>query len=179
MGPGKTDGYCWPEFEGSQSMPEPATSLSLTVDDVAYDVATDPFELLADTLRDRLDVRGVKIGCREGVCGSCNVLIDGDLARSCLMLATQAEGYEITTVAGLGSDAEPHPLQKELVANGAIQCGFCIPGFVTAAAALPADERVAMTREDIAAALSGTLCRCSGYQKMIDAVATVLERGDR
>ena len=157
-------------------MPEPATSLSLTVDNISYDLTTDPFELLADTLRDRLDVRGVKIGCREGVCGSCNVLIDGDLVRSCLMLATQAEDHEITTVAGLGSRSEPHPLQKEFVSNGAIQCGFCIPGFLMAAVALTAGERVATTREDIAAGLSGTLCRCSGYQKMIDAVATVLAR---
>ena len=159
-------------------MREPATSLSLTVDKISYDLTADPFELLADTLRDRLGVRGVKIGCREGVCGSCNVLIDGDLVRSCLVFATQAEGHEITTVAGLGSRSEPHPLQKEFISGGAIQCGFCIPGFLMAAVALTSGKSAAMTREDIAAGLSGTLCRCTGYQKMIDAVATVLARDD-
>ena len=154
-------------------------SLSLVVDRKPYDLVADPFELLADTLRERLAIRSVKIGCREGVCGSCNVLIDGELVRSCLTLSAQADNQEITTVEGLGSRSDLHPLQKEFISKGAIQCGFCIPGFLVAAAALRADEGVAIGRQDVAAALSGNLCRCTGYEKIIDAVSVTLMRGEQ
>ena len=155
-------------------MDEPAISLSLRVDNRSYDLFADPFELLVDTLRERLGKQGVKIGCREGVCGSCNVLIDGELARSCLMLAIQAEGREITTVEGLGSRSNLHVLQEEFIFKGAIQCGFCTPGFLVAAAALVADHRGPITRQAIAEGLSGSLCRCTGYEKIVDAVSAVL-----
>lgn len=148
--------------------------LSLRVDNTSHDIDAGPFELLVDSLRDRLGKTGVKIGCREGVCGSCNVLIDGQLARSCLMFAAQAEGHEITTVEGLGSRANLHVLQEAFISNGAIQCGFCTPGLLVAASALAAGHHGPVTRQDIAAGLSGSLCRCTGYGKIVDAVAAVL-----
>lgn len=144
---------------------------------MAYDLVAEPFEVLVDTLRDRLGKHGVKIGCREGVCGSCNVLIDGELARSCLMLALQAEGREVTTVHGLGSPSDLDALQEEFISKGAIQCGFCTPGFLVAAAALVAERRGPITRRELASGLSGTLCRCTGYEKIVDAVAGVITRG--
>ena len=157
-------------------MGEPAIFLTLSVDNTAHEVTTDPFELLVDTLRDRLAKHSVKIGCREGVCGSCNVLIDGDLVRSCLVLTAQAEGREITTVERLGSRSDLHPLQEEFISNGSIQCGFCTPGFLVAAAALLADHRGPISRREVAAGLSGSLCRCTGYEKIVDAVAAAFMR---
>lgn len=157
-------------------MGEPAISITLKVDNTSHNLAAEPFELLVDTLRDRLGKQAVKIGCREGVCGSCNVLIDGDLARSCLVLAAQADGREITTVDGLGSRTDLHPLQEEFISKGAIQCGFCTPGFLVAAAALMAEQHGPISRQDLADGLSGSLCRCTGYEKIVDAVAAALVR---
>ncbi|MCY4369030.1 MAG: 2Fe-2S iron-sulfur cluster-binding protein [bacterium] len=136
-------------------MVEPSIYLTLRVDNMTHDLETGPFEPLVDVLRERLGKQGVKIGCREGVCGSCNVLIDGELARSCLVLAAQVEGRDITTVDGLGSRTDLHPLQEEFISNGAIQCGFCTPGFLVAAAALLADQRGPVSRQDVADGLSG------------------------
>ena len=160
-------------------MGEPAISLSLCVDNEKHEIAADPFELLADVLRDRIGKHGVKIGCREGVCGSCNVLIDGELARSCLLLAAQVDSHEITTVEGLGSRGNLHVLQQEFISKGAIQCGFCTPGFLVAAAALVEDHHDAIGHDDVAAGLSGSLCRCTGYEKIVEAVAAVLAREER
>ena len=157
-------------------MGEPAVSLTLRVDNVSHDLVAEPFELLVDTLRDRLAKHCVKIGCREGICGTCNVLIDGDLVRSCLVLAAQTEGREITTSEGLGSRSDLHPLQEEFIARGAIQCGFCTPGFLVAAAALLADQHSPVDRRDLEEGLSGTLCRCTGYEKIVDAVAATFTR---
>lgn len=157
-------------------MGEPAIFMTLSVDGTAHQLATDPFELLVDTLRDRLGKHGVKIGCREGVCGSCNVLMDGELARSCLVLTAQAEGREITTVEGLGSPSGLHPVQEEFISSGAVQCGFCTPGFLVAATALLEEHRGPISRQEVAAGLSGSLCRCTGYEKIIDAVAAAFMR---
>ena len=126
-------------------------------------------ESLLTTLRDRLDLPGSKNACEQGECGSCSVLLDGELVCSCLVLAAQADGHEIVTVEGLADDVELHPVQKAFADTGAVQCGFCTPGFVVAAADLlrrvpdPSDDEI---RE----ALSGNLCRCTGYQKILDAV---------
>jgi carbon-monoxide dehydrogenase small subunit len=126
-------------------------------------------ESLLTTLRDRLALPGSKNACEQGECGSCSVLLDGELVCSCLVLAAQADGHEVMTVEGLGTADTLHPVQEAFAETGAVQCGFCTPGFVVAAADLlrrvpdPSDDEI---RE----ALSGNLCRCTGYQKILDAV---------
>ena len=133
-----------------------------------------PAESLLFTLRDRLSLPGSKNACEQGECGSCSVLLDGKLVCSCLVLAAQADGHEIATVEGLGEGDELHPVQAAFVEAGAVQCGFCTPGLVVAAADLLA--RVPSPSEDeIREALSGNLCRCTGYQKIVDAVKTAAE----
>jgi carbon-monoxide dehydrogenase small subunit len=132
-------------------------------------------ESLLTTLRDRLDLPGSKNACEQGECGSCSVLLDGELVCSCLVLAAQADGHEVVTVEGLGGDGALHPVQEAFADTGAVQCGFCTPGFVVAAADLlrripePSDDEI---RE----ALSGNLCRCTGYQKILDAVHQAADR---
>jgi carbon-monoxide dehydrogenase small subunit len=126
-------------------------------------------ESLLFALREHMGLPGSKNACEQGECGSCSVLLDGVLVCACLVLAAQADGHEILTVEGLGSEGELHPVQEAFVEAGAVQCGFCTPGLVVAAADLlrrvpdPSDDEI---RE----ALSGNLCRCTGYQKIFDAV---------
>jgi carbon-monoxide dehydrogenase small subunit len=132
-------------------------------------------ESLLTTLRDRLELPGSKNSCEQGECGSCSILLDGELVCSCLVLAAQADGHEVVTVEGLAGDGGLHPVQQAFAETGAVQCGFCTPGFVVAAADLlrrvpdPGDDEI---RE----ALSGNLCRCTGYQKILDAVRLAAER---
>jgi aerobic carbon-monoxide dehydrogenase small subunit len=126
-------------------------------------------ESLLTTLRDRLELPGSKNACEQGECGSCSVLLDGELVCSCLVLAAQADGHDVVTVEGLSADGELHPVQEAFADAGAVQCGFCTPGFVVAAADLL--RRVPDPNDDeIREALSGNLCRCTGYQKILDAV---------
>ena len=126
-------------------------------------------ESLLTTLRDRLELPGSKNACEQGECGSCSVLLDGELVCSCLVLATQADGHDVVTVEGLASEGELHRVQSAFAETGAVQCGFCTPGFVVAAADLV--RRVPdPTDDEIREALSGNLCRCTGYQKILDAV---------
>ena len=126
-------------------------------------------ESLLTTLRDRLDLPGSKNACEQGECGSCSVLLDGELVCSCLVLAAQADGHEVVTVEGLGVVAGLHPVQEAFAETGAVQCGFCTPGFIVATADLL--QRVPDPNDDeIREALSGNLCRCTGYQKILDAV---------
>ncbi len=132
-------------------------------------------ESLLTTLRDRLELPGSKNACEQGECGSCSVLLDGELVCSCLVLAVQADGHEVVTVEGLGGEAALHPVQEAFADTGAVQCGFCTPGFVVAAADLL--RRVpSPTDDEIREALSGNLCRCTGYQKILDAVQLAAER---
>ena len=126
-------------------------------------------ESLLTTLRDRLSLPGSKNACEQGECGSCSVLLDGELVCSCLVLAAQADGHEVVTVEGLGTAERLHAVQQAFAETGAVQCGFCTPGFVVAAADLL--RRVPdPTDDEIREALSGNLCRCTGYQKILDAV---------
>jgi carbon-monoxide dehydrogenase small subunit len=126
-------------------------------------------ESLLTTLRDRLALPGSKNACEQGECGSCSVLLDGELVCSCLVLAVQADGHEVVTVEGLGAAGRLHAVQEAFAETGAVQCGFCTPGFVVAAADLL--RRVPdPTDDEIREALSGNLCRCTGYQKILDAV---------
>jgi carbon-monoxide dehydrogenase small subunit len=128
-----------------------------------------PGASLLAALRDALGLPGSKNACEQGECGSCSVLLDGVLVCSCLVLAAQAEGREVVTVEGLAADGALHPVQEAFAAAGAVQCGFCTPGFVVAAADLLA-RTPAPTDDQIREALSGNICRCTGYQKILDAV---------
>ena len=131
-----------------------------------------PGETLLQVLRNKLNHTEVKEGCGKGDCGACTVLLDGIPVDSCLILAYQAEGKEILTVKGLGTHENMHPLQKKFIEKGAIQCGFCIPGQLLSAKAL-LDKNSKPSREEIKRALSGNLCRCTGYKKIIEAVEVV------
>jgi aerobic-type carbon monoxide dehydrogenase small subunit (CoxS/CutS family) len=126
-------------------------------------------EPLCDCLRERLAQLGTRVGCREGICGSCNVLLDGQVVRSCLLLAVQAEGASVTTVEGLAGPDGLSALQRAFVERGAVQCGFCTAGILVSAAALLAAEPQP-SRAQVVRALAGNLCRCTGYAKVVDAV---------
>ncbi len=126
-------------------------------------------ESLLTTLRDRLELPGSKNACEQGECGSCSVLLDGTLVCSCLVLAAQADGHEVVTVEGLAEGDRLHPVQAAFAEAGAVQCGFCTPGLVVATADL-LSRTADPTEDEIREALSGNLCRCTGYQKILDAV---------
>jgi len=124
-----------------------------------------------DILREDLNLTGTKEGCSAGECGACTILVDGESRLSCLMLAAQLEGRSVTTIEGMASEGRLHPLQEAFVEHGAVQCGFCIPGMVLSAADL-LRRNPNPTRMEIRQGLSGNLCRCTGYQKIVDAVET-------
>ena len=126
-------------------------------------------ESLLTTLRDGLGLPGSKNACEQGECGSCSVLLDGTLVCSCLVLTAQAEGHEVVTVEGLADDGNLHPVQDAFAEVGAVQCGFCTPGLVVATADL-LQRNADPSDDEIREALSGNLCRCTGYQKILDAV---------
>jgi carbon-monoxide dehydrogenase small subunit len=122
-----------------------------------------------DLLREELNLTGTKEGCSTGECGACTILVDGESRLSCLVLAAQLEGRSVTTIEGIASDGRLHPLQKAFVDHGAVQCGFCIPGIIISAVDL-LQRNPNPTRLKIREGLSGNLCRCTGYQKIVDAV---------
>ena len=130
----------------------------------------EPRRLLADFLRDDLDLHGTHLGCEHGVCGACTVLLDGEPVRSCLILAVQADGAEITTVEALASETALHPLQEAFREHHALQCGFCTPGFLVTALAVLRDRPDLADEAEIRETISGNLCRCTGYQNIVDAV---------
>jgi carbon-monoxide dehydrogenase small subunit len=132
-------------------------------------------ESLLFALRERLGLPGSKNACEQGECGSCSVLLDGKVVCACLVLAAQADGHEVVTVEGLSGDGALHRVQEAFVEAGAVQCGFCTPGLVVATAAL-LEQRPDPTDDEIREALSGNLCRCTGYQKIFDAVRSAAGR---
>jgi carbon-monoxide dehydrogenase small subunit len=143
--------------------------LSLTVNGELHEADVWPGESLLWTLRERLGLPGSKNACEQGECGSCSVFLDGVLVCACLVLAAQADGHEVVTVEGLAEDGQPHAVQQAFVEAGAVQCGFCTPGLVVATVDLL--QRVPNPSDDeIREALSGNLCRCTGYAKIFDAV---------
>jgi aerobic carbon-monoxide dehydrogenase small subunit len=131
-------------------------------------------ESLLYLLRERLGLPGSKNACEQGECGSCSVLLDGTLVCACLVLAAQADGHEVVTVEGLAGDGELHRVQEAFVAAGAVQCGFCTPGLVVATADL-LQRNPSPSEDEIREALSGNLCRCTGYAKIFDAVRAAVE----
>lgn len=132
-------------------------------------VAVTARETLLEALRNKMGATEVKNGCGKGDCGSCAVLLDGKAVNSCLTLALQANGKEVLTVKGMGTEENPHLLQKAFVEHGAVQCGFCTSGMIMSAKAL-LDQTPKPNREEIREAISGNLCRCTGYKKIIDAI---------
>jgi aerobic carbon-monoxide dehydrogenase small subunit len=135
-------------------------------------------DTLLDVLRDSFGAYEVKNGCGQGDCGACTVLLDGRAVNSCLTLAVQADGADVTTLKGLGTPDDPHPLQESFVEHGAVQCGFCTSGMVLAAKAL-LDENPAPSRDEIREGISGNICRCTGYTKIVDAIEDVARRRQR
>ena len=129
---------------------------------------------LAEVLREDLQLTGTKQSCNEGACGTCTVLLDGEPVRSCLLLAADAEGREITTIEGLSREGELHPLQASFVEHYAIQCGFCTPGMILTAKAL-LDANPNPTDKEIRRAISGNVCRCTGYAKIVEAIKAASE----
>ena len=152
--------------------------ISLEVNGVAHELQVGSTETLAELLRQRLSLTGTKIGCDGGTCGACAVLVDGVLRNSCLTLAALVDGAKITTIEGLADGEKLHPLQQSFVENGAIQCGFCTPGMVLSAVALLA-ESPAASESEIREAISGNICRCTGYVKIIKAIKQVAQAQEK
>jgi len=146
--------------------------ITLTVNGKKYEVAIDPNKTLTQVLRDELDLLGTKEGCGVGDCGACTVILNGRAVNSCLVLAVQANGSEITTIEGVANGPTLHPIQQAFVDHGAIQCGFCTPGMILSAKNL-LDKNPHPTELDVREAISGNLCRCTGYQKIVEAVKSV------
>jgi aerobic carbon-monoxide dehydrogenase small subunit len=142
---------------------------SLRVNRQGRDVSAPAHHTLLDVLRDDLHLTGTKECCAEGECGACTVHVDGDAVCSCLVLAAEMTGHEITTIEGLASAGRLDPLQAAFVESGAVQCGFCIPGMIMSARAL-LNGNPSPSREEVQDALSGNLCRCGGYSRIVDAV---------
>ncbi len=149
--------------------------ITLTVNGQVYEVPVNPNQTLVDVIRYDLGLTGTKKGCEVGACGSCTVIMDGRPVNSCLVLAVQANGREIQTIEGLETEEGLHPLQEAFVEEGAIQCGFCSPGMILSAKGL-LDRRPDPSEAEIRTALSGNLCRCTGYQKIVDAVSRAAKK---
>ena len=152
-------------------------SLWVVVNGVVYEEFVDPRLLLSEYLRINLGLTGTHVGCEHGVCGSCTVLVDGASTRSCLMLAIQANGLEINTVESLGSPEKLNPLQKAFNEHHGLQCGFCTPGMLMTATEM-LQKYPLKTDEEIRELLSGNLCRCTGYQGIVDAVRQCARQRD-
>ena len=139
------------------------------VNGVEHSVHVEPRRTLADVLRDDLELTGTHVGCEHGICGACTVLIDGRSARSCLTLAPQVDGHQVTTVEGVADGENWHPVQLALRDTQAFQCGFCTPGFIMTAVEL-LEENPEPTEDEVREGISGNMCRCSGYQPIVDGI---------
>ena len=150
--------------------------IRLKVNGDDHELYIEPWRTLSEVLREDLGLIGVKVGCQEGNCGTCTVLMDGKAVKSCLVLAPQAQGKEIVTIEGLSNqEGKLHPLQEAFIDHFAVQCGYCTPGMILAAKAL-LDEKPEATEEDVREGLQGNLCRCTGYVKIVKAVLAAKEK---
>ena len=154
-------------------MPDPV-QISVTVNGRAYRRDVEPRVHLADFLRHDLGLTGTHIGCEQGVCGNCTVLVDGEAVKSCLMFAAQADGASVETVESLADGDQLHPLQRAFKETHALQCGYCTPGFLMMATAIAADGG-RPSRDELREQLAGVLCRCTGYQNILTAVEQYLD----
>ena len=163
-------------------MMETFHEIKLTVNQTLRECSVEARMTLADCLREKLDLTGTHLGCEHGVCGACTIIVDGKSVRSCLMFAVQANGAAVTTVEGLAENGKLSPLQEAFRDNYALQCGFCTPGMLTTAEAF-LKENLNPSRSEVESAISGNICRCTGYVVIVDAIldtATRLaEKGDR
>ena len=150
-------------------------NLSIKVNGTLYEREVEPRLLLSDFLRHDLGLTGTHVGCEHGVCGACTILFDGEPARSCLMFTVMAHGHEVITVEGLGSIEHLNPLQESFREAHGLQCGFCTPGFLTTLTAF-LNEHPDPSDDEIREALSGNLCRCTGYQHIMEAVKLAAEK---
>ena len=141
-----------------------------TVNGRSYEAYIEPSSTLLDVVRDELRLTGAKEGCGTGDCGACSMIVGGKLVTACLMLAPQADGAEIVTIEGLAQDGQLHPVQQAFVEQGAVQCGFCIPGMILAGKTL-LDHNPQPSSQEIRLAIAGNLCRCTGYTKIVEAIA--------
>jgi carbon-monoxide dehydrogenase small subunit len=156
-------------------MKRSASVIVLTVNGMRHELAVEPRRLLVDCLREDLGLTGTHIGCEHGVCGTCTVLVNGETVRSCLMLAVQADGATITTVEGLAADGQLNPLQQAFREAQGLQCGFCTPGMLMLATEL-LGENPSPSEAEIREAISANLCRCTGYQGIVEAIQLAAER---
>ncbi len=143
--------------------------IRLRVNGEEHDVVVSPNETLVEVLRERLELTGTKMGCGEGACGTCTVLLDGKPVRSCLTLAVEVQDKDIVTIEGLAEGGELHPVQKAFIEHGAIQCGFCSPGMILTSKAF-LEENPHPSEEEVRRAISGLVCRCTGYAKIVEAI---------
>ena len=150
-------------------------AITLTVNGTEHQILADPSLTLTQALRDDLGLTGTKHGCGVGDCGACTVLMNGEPVNSCLVLAVEAEGKPITTIEGLSNGNELHPVQEAFVEKGAVQCGFCTPGMIMSATALLA-KNAEPSHDEIRQGLAGNLCRCTGYQKIVEAVSDAAQK---
>ncbi|MHA1839233.1 MAG: (2Fe-2S)-binding protein [Candidatus Ranarchaeia archaeon] len=150
--------------------------IRLMINNQQVDVEVDAEDRLVDVIRGKLGLTGTKIRCRKGLCGMCTVLMDGKTVKSCMIPAIKAQGSVIITIEGIGSIHDPHPLQKAFVDKGAIQCGYCTPAFIVAAYGL-LQRNPNPSRQEIVRAINPILCRCTGYQQIIEAIEATA-RGD-
>ena len=150
-------------------------TIQLSINRRTYTVEVEPHWTLLDMLRNELGILGTKRGCDKGDCGTCTVLVNGRPVNACLYLAVRANSKEILTVEGLETDEGLHPLQKAFLQKGAVQCGFCTPGMLMAVVSL-LDENPSPTEEEVRWAISGNLCRCTGYQHIVEAVLFAAEK---
>jgi carbon-monoxide dehydrogenase small subunit len=148
------------------------SQVSFTVNGVPYELELEPRELLVYVLRERLGLTGTVVGCDTSSCGACTVLLDGESVKSCTLLGVQADGHELTTIEGLAQDGDLHPLQESFHEHHALQCGYCTSGMVLAAVSLLA-ENPSPSAAEIRQGLEGNICRCTGYQNIVDAIEAV------
>jgi len=157
-------------------MTTPTHAINVTINGQTYQREVEPRLLLSDFLRHELGLTGTHVGCEHGVCGACTILFDGQPIRSCLTLAVQTDGHQITTVEGLAESADDmHPLQNAFWEAHGLQCGFCTPGFLMTLVPF-LEENENPSEEEIRRAISGNLCRCTGYQHIVDAVKLAAEK---
>ncbi len=152
------------------------TRVDVTVNGAAREADVEPRTLLVYFLRDHLGLTGTNVGCDTSSCGSCTVLLDGESVKSCTLLAVQVEGREITTIEGMASDGELHPLQEAFHRHHGLQCGYCTPGMIMAAAGLIAEADGPLDEHAVREGLEGNLCRCTGYQNIVTAVLAAQEQ---
>jgi len=149
--------------------------ISVTINGNRREAAVEPRQLLVYLIRETLGLTGTNVGCDTSTCGACTVLVDGESVKSCTMLAVQADGREITTIEGLATNGELHPLQRAFHEQHGLQCGYCTPGMILAADSLIRENSGVLTAEQVRIGLEGNLCRCTGYQNIVKAVVAASE----